>query len=139
MHSRRTLLLPLLLIAAGCSRTEAAAVADPLAFLQLDGGKLWVADTHTKQHIAAMSAAVQASAADASPARTTALGKDLQGLGDRLMQGCTMTGPAHDALHGYLGVLLPAVQRMAGADAESARTARAEVTAVLARFGDFFQ
>lgn len=140
MQSRPALvLLPILLVGAACSRTHAAPSSDPLAFLQLDNGKRWVADDHTRQSVAAMRAAVQAAAEDASAARTTALGKELQDLGNKLVQGCTMSGPAHDALHGYLGVLLPASQRMTGADADAARLARADVAAVLARFSNYFE
>ena len=140
----RSPLLPFLalapiLAAPGCSRDAGAEqAADPLAFLQLDGGKRWLADDHTRNSIAAMAAAMQAAAGDESPGRTRALGRQLQDLGDLLLQGCTMTGPAHDALHGYLGVLLPDVGRMASDDAAVAAKARAEVASVLARFGSWF-
>jgi len=143
------LLLALVPVLAGssCSRpTEPAPAAasparpvDPLAALQLDAGKRWASDDHTKKSIAAMSAAVQAAASDLAPAATQALGKQLQELANQLIAGCTMTGPEHDALHIYLGALLPALPAMAAADAAAALTARQQVAAILARFPDYFQ
>lgn len=132
-----------LLVAGGCSRgsstPQAVVAADPLASMQLDGGKRWAADAHTRQSIAAMTAAMQSAARDPSPAGTTALGNQLRELGHQLIAGCTMTGPAHDALHVYLGVLLPDFHRMSGSDAEAAKLARSEAAAVLARFDHYFQ
>ncbi|HEX6810422.1 MAG TPA: hypothetical protein VF384_02260 [Planctomycetota bacterium] len=144
MHTRSHAVLALVLLATGaCQRaTEASATArevDPLAALQLDAGKRWISDDHTRTSLAGMRAAVQAAAGDPSRERTIALGKQLQDLGDRLVAGCTMTGPAHDALHHYLGVLLPDIHRMTGSDFEAARQARREVAAILDRFGDYFQ
>ena len=142
MQSAHLIFLSLVPILASpsCSRNaDAAQAPDPLAFMQLDGGKRWPVDQHTRESIAAMNAAVKAAVGDASPSRTEALGKQIQDLGERLVQGCTMTGAAHDALHGYLGVLLPAVRRMAGDDPGMASTARAEVASVLARFGTWFE
>ena len=76
---------------------------------------------------------------DKSPAQTKALATKLQALGNELIGGCTMTGAAHEALHAYLGVLLPGFHRMAEDDAKRALSARAEVAVVLGRFGEFFQ
>jgi len=42
-------------------------------------------------------------------------------------------------LHAYLGELLPGFHRMGADDAGRALQARAEVAAVLGRFGEFFQ
>lgn len=132
----------LLFVAVGCFREPAASpggAADPLAAVPLDSGKRWRADDHTRDMLAKMQAAVQAAANDTSPARTKALATELQGLGDELIRGCRMTGPAHEALHAYLGELLPGIHRMAGDDAGKARSARAEVAVVLGRFGEFFE
>ena len=132
----------LLFVAVACHREVAASpggAADPLAAVRLDGGKRWQADDHTRDSLAKMQAAVQAAANDKSPAKTKALATQLQGLGHELIGGCTMTGPAHDALHAYLGELLPGFQRMAGDDAGRAIQARDEVAVVLGRFGEFFQ
>jgi hypothetical protein len=133
-------------ILAACSHESAAAPGgaggkpeDPLTFLSKDAGKPWTTDAHTRATIAAMAAAVSDAAGDVSPARTAALGQRLQELRDQLFAGCTMEGPAHDALHGYLGVLLPAVQAMTGTDAAAAQRARTEVAALLPRFGEFFR
>jgi hypothetical protein len=145
MRSRRLYLL--FAFAVACSHEAGAAPragatgqpADPLAFLSKNDGQPWSADEHTRTTIAAMAAAVRDATPDPSPARTAELGKQLQELRDRLFAGCTMTGPAHDALHGYLGVLLPAVQAMTGADVAAAQQARAEVAALLPRFAEYFR
>ena len=78
-------------------------------------------------------------AATDTPAGTAPLGKQLQDLGNTLIAGCTMKGPEHEALHTYLGVLLPSIQAMAGADAGAALAARKETAAILTRFPDYFQ
>lgn len=112
---------------------------DPLADVVKDGGKPWSVDDHTRNHIAAMVAAVQGKAADASPAAAVALGKELRQIADKLLQGCTMQGPAHFALHGYLAVLFADLDAMGGTDAVKAQAARSEAATILARFGEFFQ
>ena len=141
------LFLAACLPAPGCSRAPehsaaaqaGAAAADPLAALQLDAGRRWSSDDHTRKSIAAMLAAVKSATDDMSPARTASLGKQLQDLGNTLVSGCTMHGREHEALHTYLGVLLPGIQVMTGADAAAALAARTETAAVLARFPDYFQ
>jgi hypothetical protein len=138
---RRSLVVLALLAAVACQRSTEprSAAADPLAGLTLDAGKRWLADDHTRKGIAALRGAVRAAAADASPQATAALGKRLQDLGDQLIAGCTMAGPAHDALHHYLGILLPGIHRMTENDANAARQARQDVAVVLDRFGGFFE
>jgi hypothetical protein len=132
----------LLFVAVACSHEADASrggAADPLAAVGLDGGKRWRADDHTREILAKMRAAVQAAANDKSPASTKALATQMQGLGNELIGGCTMTGPAHEALHAYLGVLLPGFHRMGEDDAARAQQARGEVAVVLGRFDEFFQ
>jgi hypothetical protein len=138
----------LLFTAAGCSRAEDAtapapvarpAAPDPLAALSLDGGKRWTGDEHTHKYIAAMADAVQAASGDQTPAATQALGRQLQEHVDALVAGCRMQGKDHDALHVYLGALLPAVEAMTARDAAAALAARERAAAIVARFGDYFQ
>ena len=115
----------LLLLVTGCQREASASptrdTADPLAAVQLDGGKRWPVDDHTQKSLAAMQAAVQAAAADQSPPRTRALAQQLQGLADELIGGCKLTGPAHDAFHAYLGDGDPATPPAPAYRAESLR------------------
>lgn len=150
MVSRSWLPLLTLLALAACSREPstpaappagrpAAAPTDLLAVVPKDAGKAWAADAHTREQIGAMAAAVQAAAGDASQQATQALGKRLQEIAGKLMAGCTMGGAAHEALHEYLGVLLPRLTAMTGPDAAAAQQARGEVAAVLGRFGEYFQ
>ena len=75
--------------------------------LELDAGRKWQVDDHTRGSAAAMTALLD----DATPidsvddARSLAaeLDEELQ----TLIAGCTMTGPAHDQLHGVLAALFP--------------------------------
>ena len=145
--SPMSIVLAAALAGASCSRAPehspaapaGAGAADPLATLQLDAGKRWSSDDHTRKSVAEMLAAVKAAADDMSPGRTASLGKQLQDLGNKLIAGCTMQGREHEALHAYLGVLLPRIQITTGADAAAALAARGETAAILARFQDYFQ
>jgi hypothetical protein len=141
------LFLSLVCGAGACSPDQAAPqppapavpAKDPLGDVVKNGGKPWSVDEHTKKHIDAMVAAVQGKAADPSAAATEALGKELRRISGELLQGCTMQGPAHFALHGYLAVLFADMDAMVGQDPAKAQAARTEAAAILARFGEFFQ
>lgn len=126
-----------LLAGAACGG-EPAAASDPLAGVLLDAGKRWPADDHTRRSAQAMLDAVRAVPATADAEATKALGDRLQGLLEQLISGCTMQGPAHDALHIYLAALMPRVEAMHGTDSAAAARAFGEVSRILGRFGEFF-
>ncbi|MBZ0252471.1 MAG: hypothetical protein K8I02_03945 [Candidatus Methylomirabilis sp.] len=126
---------------AGCGETTAPKTGpeiDLLSGLGLDNGKRWSADEHTGRVAGEMVAAVRRAAGRNDAAATTALGNELQELLNRLVAGCTMQGPAHEALHVYLSALMPRVSTMHGGDAAAASRARAEVARLLERFADYF-
>lgn len=80
-----------------------------LPTLQLNDGKKWQVDDHTRQAATKLQgtlAAIQ-SIATVDQARGLAAQFD-EGLAE-LIRGCTMTGPAHDQLHVFLAMLMPKV------------------------------
>lgn len=111
---------------------------DLLRGLTLDDGEKWPTDEHTRTAAAEMLRTIEASPEDLSAEELRALGERMQGQLDALIQGCTMEGPAHDALHVYLSALMPRIGTMANGEAAEARRAREEATAILRRFPEFF-
>jgi len=124
-----------LVFAASCG--ERAPAPDLLAAVPRNAGKTWEVDAHTRRVAQAMQDAVRAPP-PTNAAGTRALGERLQELLQQLIAGCTMQGPAHDALHAYLGALMPRVDTMHGSDPEAASRAQREVLEILRRFGDYF-
>ena len=85
-----------------------------------------------------MLAAARRVEAQRDQATTAALAEELQKQLDSLIAGCTMQGPAHDALHVYLTALIPQVDAMRDPDPVKATRARDEVVDILARFETYF-
>lgn len=86
--------------------------ASHLPLLLNDGAK-WSMDEHTRQVSSKMLQQVRSlDLASLDQPALLQLGMDLQADLSRLIQGCTMTGPAHDQLHVFLGQLMPAVDRL---------------------------
>ncbi len=89
--------------------------------LELNDGQKWQVDEHTRASVGAMTRLI----VEASPihsvedARTLAAAFDVELK--NLIQGCTMTGPAHDQLHLVLAALFPRVQTL------KVKTERAEL------------
>lgn len=103
--------------------------------LSLDHGKRWQADEHTRASVKQM----QQTLADADPA-DRGLGKTLQKQTDELIQGCTMSGEAHDQLHVWLNELMPALNLMAEAqDAAQFAQRRGEVQHLLEEYDKYFE
>lgn len=105
--------------------------------LRLDGSKKWVMDSHTRSMFVAMSAHLEGlDLAQAPAADLKGVGKQLRGDIDALVQGCTMTGDAHNELHKYLMDYIPAVDSLAArGDHESAK----HVHGLLATYSEFFE
>jgi hypothetical protein len=124
--------LAAVVVAAACG-SEPAAASDPLSAMQLDAGRKWKADDHTRQHIATMAAAVKSSDSDRH------IGLRLRELLSALMTGCTMQGAPHDALHVYLSALASEIDAMQQTNQSAAHRAHERATAILGRFGDYFE
>ena len=74
--------------------------------VSLNDGLRWKMDDHTRSMFKAMVDRVDAGG------DINAVGSGLQSDLDRLIQGCTMTGEAHDQLHVFLTHLIPAIQEV---------------------------
>lgn len=129
-----TLLFAASLFFAGCdhgSNDHAHGPANHAASsLKLDDGKRWKADEHTRSSIAAM----KERAADKSlegKALGDALDKELQ----KLIQGCKMTGEAHNQLHYWLESFMGQVKDLR----EGKEGAADKVKASLAEYDKYFE
>ncbi len=105
-------------------------------------GEKWNADAHTVKLVEEMKKA----SAKFTKRRKAPTLLEFQALGnvqqvnlDRLIQGCTMSGPAHDQLHNWISDLAPKIQRLS--KAKTAVTANAsfeELERSIDEFGHYF-
>ncbi|MDQ7007207.1 MAG: hypothetical protein Q9Q40_08235 [Acidobacteriota bacterium] len=122
---------------AEASATHRVAAPAEIAGLHLDDGAKWKMDPHTRFVFGEMARSFLGSAplSQDSEALKRA-GSELQVSINKLIQGCTMTGPAHDQLHKFLTAYMPAVAALAGRGRlEDAR----KVKRYLEIYGDFFE
>lgn len=105
--------------------------------LELNNGKKWQMDTHTRDSFVRMvniADDVDLTVTDYQGLKT--FGSNLLNELDLLIKGCTMTGDAHDQLHVYLTGYIPAVQALA----KSGRLADAkDVIYYLKLYGDYME
>ena len=105
--------------------------------LTLNNGARWEMDDHTRAVFVKMAASFLAtdhSSLDRNGLKNTA--SDLRADIDELIQGCTMTGAAHDQLHVYLTGYVPAVAALS----ESGRIEDTEtVKLYLERYDKYFE
>lgn len=95
------------------SHTDSVVPEDGLDGLRLDNGRKWKMDDHTRSSFARMAASFSDSdlhSLDGDGLKKA--GADLKILTDELIQGCTMTGDAHEQLHVYLSGFMPAVSAL---------------------------
>ncbi|MCG8673314.1 MAG: hypothetical protein MI867_28250 [Pseudomonadales bacterium] len=105
--------------------------------LGLNNGQKWEMDTHTRTSLQTMNKrfdGIELSAMSDEQRQELAnqLNEDLQSL----IQGCTMEGAAHDALHQYLVPLMNAINHLA--DCGHLPAAK-HVETLLAQYADYFQ
>ena len=105
--------------------------------LRLNGDDKWPMDAHTRAMFDKMKASFRDGGTDSGDTESIkAVAATIRAEIDELIQGCTMTGEAHDQLHKYLMAYIPAVEKMANAgtkaDAES-------VHALLELYPKYFQ
>ena len=121
----------------GAAHGAAGAHAELL--LSLDGDKKWVMDGHTRKTMALTQASVDGATVD-SPEAAAALGAELKGQLDTLIEGCEMTGASHDELHVFLMAWMPAVDALGKApDAAAAKAAHEATRGLLVEYGRFFE
>jgi hypothetical protein len=103
----------------------------------LSDGSKWEMDDHTRSVFAKMAASFVST--DLSSLQEDGLkqaGSELQEDINALIQGCTMTGAAHDQLHVYLGGYMPAVAALS----DSGRVEDAKkVQHYLEQYGNYFE
>lgn len=114
----------------------AKAVA-PALELSLDGDTKWPLDDHTRAVMAEIRSSIQSSELT-SEADVARLHTALQGQMDRLIQGCTMDGAAHDELHVFLMAWIPLVDGLKGADPARGATIKQTLERYLVSFDQHF-
>ena len=84
---------------------------------QVPGAQRWKTDESTRKHVAELHSKLKAFRLkkDADLASYHILGADLSGELNKLVSDCKMSGPEHEALHGWLAPLLDKVSKLAKA------------------------
>ena len=108
--------------------------------LTLDEGKKWQVDEHTRLSAARITEILSGAEAIHSADDARALAEQLDGELKNLVNGCTMTGSAHDQLHVVLVALFPKVEALKNkTDVADLRGVRAEIGSVLATYESHFE
>lgn len=107
--------------------------------LVLNDGEKWSMDEHTRKLVAEMNETVDNATVE-SHEDAQKVAKTLSSQLQALINGCTMTGEAHDNLHVFLATFLPAVNRLETAESnEDARKHFSEVTSQLDTYDEYFE
>lgn len=81
--------------------------------LSLNGDSKWMMDAHTRSAILDMTNRLSSVALEQqSKEQLVNLGNSLSQDLDNLIQGCTMQGNAHNALHDFLTNFIPALEKL---------------------------
>ena len=107
--------------------------------LTLDNGKKWDADDHTVERISSMRKHVAVAGSDLPVSAYADIQKNLNGELKVLIQGCKMTGPAHDELHKYLEILIPEIENLNRGDVAVSKASLQNVDALLNKFQIYFE
>ena len=117
--------------------SDNAASADGLEGIVLNDGIKWEMDDHTRSVFTKMATSfLSADHASLGEDGLKQAGSDLREDINALIQGCTMTGAAHDQLHVYLGGYMPAVAALS--DSGRLEDAR-KVQHYLEQYGNYFE
>lgn len=98
--------------------------------IELNEGKKWLMDDHTREMFSVMDNRLKGDVSGSE------LGKLLSSDLDKLIEGCRMTGPAHDQLHVYLMDFIPAVRALSERGDEQATH---KVEKLLSEYPDYFE
>lgn len=81
--------------------------------LKLNGNDKWLMDAHTRSVTADMvDRFTSIEVENQNQEDLTKLGEQLSQDLDKLIQGCTMKGDAHNSLHDFLGSFMPALEQL---------------------------
>jgi hypothetical protein len=115
---------------------KAAAEPAPLTHdLHLNGVEKWQMDEHTRTVFTKMTGRLEGKSGDDAAVWKQAAG-ELNDDITELIQGCTMQGPAHDELHKYLVLYIPAVDKLA---ASNTKQSAERVQELLDLYPDYFE
>ncbi len=119
------------------SHSASVGLEDGLDGLELDNGRRWMMDDHTRSIFVKMATSfLDSDQRSLEGEGLKKAGSDLQALVNELIQGCTMTGEAHDQLHVYLTGYIPAVAALS----KSGRIEDAKkVTRYLEKYDEYFE
>ncbi len=98
--------------------------------ISLDHGSKWKMDEHTRSMFKAMDHRLKAGG------DILTLAEGLQSDVDELIQGCTMTGEAHNHLHVFLTEYIPAVQEVSTTGSEESLN---KVKGLLQEYPQYFE
>lgn len=90
-----------------------ASHASSESLLKLNGDKKWLMDAHTRSVTSDMAnrfATIDIN--EQSQEELTQLGEQLNQDLDKLIQGCTMEGASHNALHDFLSGFIPELEKL---------------------------
>ena len=108
--------------------------------LTLDNGKKWQVDEHTRLSSQRIHTLVHDAGSIGTVENARALGVHLKKELDTLVQGCTMTGPAHDQLHVFLVALMPKVAELTEqTDIHDLQITRDQIGSILEAYGTHFE
>ena len=99
--------------------------------------KKWKADESTKKYVAAMGGVINDNSL-ATPTKRVELYDKLQIQVDSLIKYCTMKGPDHDALHGWLEGVLENMKDLKEGDDEFAEV-HADLKGDISKFYELFE
>ena len=97
--------------------------------LVTDDGQKWPMDDHTRAMFSEMVNRTAQFDGDEHQ-----LGRAMQGDLNKLIEGCNMTGAAHNELHKFLGLYMPAVQQLSESGSPAARARVEELLHVYPRY-----
>ncbi|MCB0345368.1 MAG: hypothetical protein KDD66_09620 [Bdellovibrionales bacterium] len=110
--------------------------------LELNQGKKWKADVHTMKSAEKMKKAADNFAkanGDLKLSDYHAQAGRQKEILDQLIQGCTMSGPAHDQLHVWIVELLPNLKKLESAkNIEAAKESFHHLNSSIHEFGRYF-
>ena len=126
--------------AAASPQPDAHEHGEAVVELALNDGEKWQVDDHTRGAASRLTEIVEVTAPIDSVDDARVLGSAIDAEIATLIQGCTMTGPAHDQLHVFLVEVFPRVEELKTAeDLDGLRQVQTEMGALLDAYDRHFE